>query len=89
MGNKKIFNYKENESWTENLHIVSQVGLTMAGCIVFCFFVGRFIDRFLGTGGIFTVLFIVLGIIGGGVVVFRQIAEVTQTDGKHDKDGSV
>lgn len=89
MGKKKIFDYKENESWTENLHIVSQVGLTMAGCILLCFFVGRFIDRFFGTGGIFTVLFIVLGVIGGGVVVFRQIAEVTQTDGKHDKNGIV
>jgi len=87
MGDKKIFDYKENESWTENLHVVSQVGLTMAGCIVFCFFVGRFIDRFLGVHGIFTTVFIVLGIIGGGVVVFRQIAEVIHSD-KKDKDGN-
>ncbi|WP_372682237.1 AtpZ/AtpI family protein, partial [Desulfosarcina sp.] len=25
-----------------------QLGLTMAGCIVFCFFVGHYLDKWLG-----------------------------------------
>jgi len=54
-----------------------QIGLTMVGCIVFCFFVGRFIDQLLGTKGIFITIFTVLGVIGGANVTFRQIMEVT------------
>jgi F0F1-type ATP synthase assembly protein I len=53
-----------------------QVGLTMAGCIAFCFFVGYYIDRWLRTGGVFTAVFTVLGVVGGGVTVYRQIMDV-------------
>ena len=35
-----FFNFKKNQVWAESSHIVMQIGLTMAGCIVFCFFVG-------------------------------------------------
>ena len=76
-----LFNYKKNRAWTENLTIVMQIGLTMAGCIVFCFFVGLYLDKWMGTRGIFVSIFTVLGVIGGGVTVYRQIMEVIQ-----DKD---
>jgi len=77
-----VFNYKKNRAWAEGLHIVLQIGLTMAGCILFCFFIGLYLDRWLGTKGLFIVIFIVLGIIGGGVTVYRQILEVTTDTGK-------
>ena len=70
-----FFNYKKNKVWVENLSIVMQLGLTMAGCIGFCFFVGLYLDRSLGTKGIFIVIFIVLGVFGGGNVAYRQILE--------------
>ena len=73
-----LFDYKKNRSWAENLTIVMQLGLTMAGCILFCFFIGFYIDRFLGTKGIFITLFTILGIIGGGNVAYRQILEITE-----------
>ena len=87
----KWFNYKQNSSWAENLSIVMQIGLTMAGCIVFCFFIGRFIDQLLGTKGIFITIFTVLGIAGGANVTFRQIMEITSpksppADQKKPKD---
>ena len=87
----KWFDYKKNRSWAENLSIVMQIGLTMAGCIVFCFFVGRFIDQLLGTKGIFITIFTVLGVIGGANVTFRQIMEITSpksppTDPERPKD---
>jgi len=47
-----VFNYKKNRAWTESLSIVMQIGLTMAGCILFCFFIGLYLDRWLGTKGI-------------------------------------
>ena len=68
-----IFNYKKNRAWTESLSIVMQIGLTMAGCIVFCFFIGLYLDKWLGTRGIFVTIFIILGIVGGAVTVYRQI----------------
>jgi F0F1-type ATP synthase assembly protein I len=71
-----VFNYKKNRFWAENLQIVMQIGLTMAGCIVFCFFVGRAIDGWLQLKGVFTTIFTILGVVGGGVVVYRQIMEI-------------
>jgi F0F1-type ATP synthase assembly protein I len=73
-----LFNYKKNRPWAENLTIVMQIGLTMAGCIVFCFFVGLYLDKWLGSRGIFVTIFTILGVIGGGVTVYRQIMEVIE-----------
>ena len=73
-----LFNYKKNRAWTENLTIVMQIGLTMAGCIIFCFFLGLYIDKWLGIRGIFVTIFTILGVIGGGITVYRQILEVIE-----------
>ena len=84
MAAKKFFNFKENRPWAQNLQIVMQIGLTMAGSIIFCMFIGRVLDGWLGTGGIFTIIFILFGIVGGGVVVHRQIMEVLEQDKKEN-----
>ena len=34
---KMSFNYKKNRPWIENLSIITQLGLTMVGCIFFVF----------------------------------------------------
>ena len=70
------FDYKKNRAWAENLTIVMQLGLTMAGCIVFCFFVGLQLDKWLGTKGIFVTIFTILGVIGGGNVAYRQVMDI-------------
>ena len=75
---KKIFDYKRNRAWTENLYIVTQLGLTMVGCIAFCFFIGLYLDKWFGTKGIFITISIILGVIGGANVVYRQIMEITE-----------
>jgi len=80
-----LFNYKKNRPWAENLTIVMQIGLTMAGCIVFCFFVGLYLDKWLETRGIFVTIFTILGVIGGGVTVYRQIMEVIEDSGNERK----
>ncbi len=75
------FDFKKNSAWTENLQITMQIGLTMAGCIIFCFYIGYLIDGWLGTRGIFITVFTILGVVGGANVVYRQIMAVTtQTD---------
>ncbi len=68
----------------ENLQLVMQLGLTMAGCIIFCFFVGFYLDQWLGLKGPFTIVFTILGVIGGAVVVYRQIMEVFESDSNHN-----
>lgn len=62
-----------------------QLGLTMAGCIFFCFFIGRLIDTFLKTKGVFLTIFIFLGVIGGANVVYRQIMEMVAPIQSKDK----
>jgi len=85
---KKIFDYKRNRPWVENLYIVTQLGLTMAGCIAFCFFIGLYLDRWLGTKGVFITIFIILGVIGGGIVVYRQIMEITDIKERENNSGN-
>ncbi len=85
---KKIFEYKKNRAWVENLYIVTQLGLTMVGCIAFCFFIGLYLDKWLGTKGIFIFIFIILGVIGGGVVVYRQIMEITEVKEEDNNSGN-
>ncbi len=80
-----LFNYKRNRVWIENLQIITQLGLTMVGCIFFCFFVGLYLDKWLGTKGIFVTIFIILGVIGGGVTVYRQILSITESKEEEKK----
>lgn len=81
-----VFNYKKNRAWAEGLHIVMQAGLTMAGCVIFCFFIGLYLDRWLGTRGVFITVLTILGVIGGGVTVYRQIMDVTRQNRASSED---
>lgn len=57
-----------------------QLGLTMAGSILFCFAIGYYLDKWLNTKGVFITIFILLGIAGGGYTVYRQIMEMIEED---------
>lgn len=80
-----VFDFKKNRAWAAHLQIVLQLGLTMVGCIIFCFFVGRTLDTWLGTKGLMTVILTILGVIGGGVTAYRQIIETLDSE-KRDSD---
>ncbi len=62
------------------MNLVMQLGLTMAGSILFCFAIGYYLDKWLNTKGVFITIFILLGIAGGGYTVYRQIMEITEED---------
>ena len=86
---KPYFDYDKNRDWTENFALLMQIGLTMAGSIVFCFFVGLYLDRWLGTRGLFLIIGIFLGIAGGGYTVYRQIMDMLKDkrkDNREDED---
>jgi ATP synthase protein I len=80
---KKLLDFKEHRKWVDDLALVSQLGLTMAGSILLCFAIGYYLDKWLHTKGVFITLFILLGIAGGGYTVYRQIMDVM----KQDRDG--
>ncbi len=75
-----MFDFKKNKAWAAHLQIVMQLGLTMVGCIAFCFFVGLYLDRWLGTKGILVAISTLLGVIGGGVTAYRQIQEILDSE---------
>ncbi len=68
--------FKKKRDFVEYLALTSQVGLTMGGSIVLCFMVGYFLDKWLDSHGILLVIFILLGIVGGAITVYRQITKL-------------
>ncbi|MBI9084441.1 MAG: AtpZ/AtpI family protein [Desulfobacterales bacterium] len=80
----KPFSYNKNRAWSETVSIVMQLGLTMAGCILGCFFAGRWLDQVLGLKGALTVLLTIFGIVGGATVAYGQIMEVIRDEPKKD-----
>lgn len=65
--------FKKRRDAIEYLTLVSQLGLTMVGSILLCFALGYFIDRWLHAHGLVLVIFILLGVAGGAVTVYRAI----------------
>jgi ATP synthase protein I len=80
---------KETHKIFEQLVLVSQLGLTMVGCIGLGFAIGYYLDKWVGTRGIFLTIFILLGIAGGGFTVYRQIKELEtqETEESAQDDG--
>lgn len=56
----------------------------MVGSILLCFAIGYFLDKWLHTKVIFTVIFIILGIAGGAVTVYRQVMDVMEQHNKEE-----
>ena len=80
-----FFDFKKHKDWASHLQIVLQLGLTMVGSIALCFFVGRYLDQWLGTRGVFIVVFTILGVIGGAVTAYRQIQEMLDSEKQDDE----
>jgi ATP synthase protein I len=73
------------ETW-DHLILTMQLGLTFAGSLLFCLFIGYWLDKWLGTKGVFIFIFILLGIAGGGYTVYRQIMDAGIELKDSDKD---
>ncbi|MDY7036959.1 MAG: AtpZ/AtpI family protein [Thermodesulfobacteriota bacterium] len=72
---------RKRPKWVDQkgpITLMMQVGLTMAGSILFCFAIGYYLDKWLNTKGIFITIFILLGIIGGGYKVYLEIMEASR-----------
>ena len=83
-----IFDFKKSGKWIDDIVLVTQLGLTMAGSILFCFAIGYYLDKWLNTKGIFITIFILLGVAGGGYTAYRQIMKTTaQGEDEKKQDG--
>lgn len=83
-----LFDFKKNAAWAENVALIMQLGLSMAGSVVLCFFIGHQLDKWLGTKGVFLIVFIILGVIGGAYLAYRNIMEVLASDTKEGNDSN-
>ena len=72
--------FKQNKEIGEHFILVSQLGLTMVGSIGLCFAIGYYLDHWLGTRGLLLIVFILLGVVGGGVTCYRQIMDLEKAN---------
>lgn len=82
---KPVGSFKQHRDTAEYLALTAQLGLTMAGSIGLCFAIGYYLDRWLGTGGLLLVVFILLGVVGGAVTCYRQIMSLDDKTGSSDE----
>ena len=82
----KRLNFKEQRTNAEYLALTMQLGLTMAGSIGLGLAIGYYLDRWLGAKGILLVIFILLGVIGGGVTCYKQIMDLDKENKPPDRD---
>ncbi|MGD8562509.1 MAG: AtpZ/AtpI family protein [Desulfarculaceae bacterium] len=69
----------------DHVILVTQLGLTFAGSVLLCFAIGYWLDRWLGTKGLFITVFILLGIAGGGYTAYRQIMSLDHSNGQNGR----
>lgn len=64
-------NKNPDKNFLRNLALISQIGISMIAPILVGVYLGQFIDRKVGTKGIFTIVLIIIGVGGGFVNLFK------------------
>ena len=64
--------------------LVTELGLGMAGSILFCLLLGYYLDKWLNTKPVFIIIFILLGVVGGGYNAYRRIMETVRLNEKDE-----
>lgn len=73
--------------YLKNLALISQLGLMMVIPIFLCVFFGIWLDDKAGTGIIFTIVFMLLGVFAGFRNMFVIVLKKTETGKKDQKHG--
>ncbi len=73
-------NNKQDKNFLRNIALITQIGFSMITPILVGVYVGQFIDKKVGTNGIFTIILIIIGVGGGFVNLFKL------TGGSKDKE---
>jgi ATP synthase protein I len=60
--------------------LATTIPLIMLAAPAVGYFIGRYIDKLLGTSGIMAVVFLLMGVAAGGVETYRLIKEINKED---------
>ena len=63
---------KDYNGALKNLALVSQIGISVVTPILLGVFLGQFIDKKLGTNGVFAIIFIIVGAGAGFLNIFKS-----------------
>jgi len=69
---------KKNKIDYSSLSLLSHIGYSVIIPILLCLYIGGFIDEKAGTGGIFTIIFIILGAAAGILNIFKITDKYTK-----------
>jgi len=72
----------------QSLGSIGSVGLAFVIAVAIGFWVGRYIDGWLGTSPWFTFVFFFIGVVAGALNVFRTVGRVAGTSTIDDRDRS-
>ncbi|MGO1468530.1 MAG: AtpZ/AtpI family protein [Tissierella sp.] len=61
----------KDRSALKNLALISQIGISMITPIFLGIYIGGWIDKWVGTDGVFMIIFMLLGVGGGFMNVFK------------------
>lgn len=62
---------KNDKSALKNLALISQVGISIVTPILLGVYIGQFIDRKVGTNGVFAITLIIIGAAAGFLNIFK------------------
>ncbi|MFW6189389.1 MAG: AtpZ/AtpI family protein [Planctomycetota bacterium] len=69
------------------LAMVTQLGFIMAASILAGFLAGLYLDRYLSTSPVFTIVLLLGGVAGGTIAAYRMIMQSLEEPGGEDQSG--
>ena len=70
----------DKQSGYRQIAIATTIPLIMVAAPFVGYFIGKLLDRLLGTAGIMAVIFLLLGVAAGGLEAYRLIKEISKED---------
>lgn len=64
-------NKKNNKDVFKNLALISQIGISIITPILLGVYAGNFLDKKLGTNGVFAIILIIIGAAAGFLNIFK------------------
>ena len=78
---------KDGDGWKTAIRTVGQVGqigFTFAFSVLIALGIGYWLDRIAGTGVLFKLIFLVLGVFSGALGVYKTLSRFIESDDERD-----